>query len=161
MQSRFWKNGFGSTNNGPDAYQKAKDFIEDYNRNSKSKIQSITQLESGSVVVAVVDEFSIRVHKTIVQSGQICFVDGTSSLDRMNHQLIKLMTESPSGGLPLGFLILSDQKQETLEAGFAQLKQLLPEKAFGGRGVETGPELFMTDDDPVSSLYQIFCKRFL
>ena len=108
--------------------------------------------------VAVVDEISKIVHKTIVQSGQICFVDGTSSIDRMNHQLIKLMTESPSGGLPLGFLILSDQKQETLEAGFAELKQLLPEKAFAGRGVETGPELFMTDEDPVSSFYQIFCK---
>ena len=92
------------------------------------------------------------------QQPGICFVDGTSSLDRMNHQLIKLMTESPSGGLPLGFLILSDQKQETLKAGFAELKQLLPEKAFAGRGVETGPELFMTDDDPVSSFYQIFCK---
>ena len=99
---------------GFDAYQKAKEFIEDYNRKSESEVASITQLESGSVVVAVVDEFSKRVHKTIVQSGQICFVDGTSSLDRMNHQLIKLMTESPSGGLPLGFLILSDQKQETL-----------------------------------------------
>ena len=75
--------------------QKAKEFIEDYNRKSKSKIASITQLESGSVVVAVVDEFSKRVHKTIVQSGQICFVDGTSSLVRMNHPFIKLMTESP------------------------------------------------------------------
>ena len=92
----FGKNRFVSIN-GPDAYQKAKEFIEDYNRKSESKIASITQLESGSVVVAVVDEFSKRVHKTIVESGQICFVDGTSSLDRMNHQLIKLMTESPSG----------------------------------------------------------------
>ena len=157
LHTKFWKNRFDSIN-GPDAYQKAKEFIEDYNRKSESEVASITQLESGSVVVAVVDEFSKRVHKSIVQSGQICFVDGTSSLDRMNHQLIKLMTESPSGGLPLGFLILSDQKQETLKAGFAELKQLLPEKAFAGRGVETGPELFMTDDDPVSSFYQIFCK---
>ena len=90
--------------------QKAKEFIEDYNRKSKSKIASITQLESGSVVVAVVNEFSKRVHKSIAQSGQICFIDGTSSLDRMNHQLIKMMTESPSEGLPLGFLMLSDQK---------------------------------------------------
>ena len=70
------------------------------------------------------------------------------------------MTESPSGGLPLGFLILSDQKQETLEAGFAELKQLLPQKAFAGRGVETGPELFMTDDDPVSIFFHFFANDF-
>ena len=81
--------GFGSINcNGPDAYQKAKDFIEDYNRDSESKIASITQFMSGSVVIAVVDEFSKRAHKTIAQSGQICFVDGTSSLDRIYHELI-------------------------------------------------------------------------
>ena len=87
LHTKFWKNRFVSIN-GPDAYQRAKEFIEDYNRKSKSKIASITQLESGSVVVAVVYEFSKRVHKSIVQSGQICFLDGSSSLDRMNHQLI-------------------------------------------------------------------------
>ena len=149
LHTKFWQDKFG-TINGPDAYQKAKDFIENYNKTSESNIASIMQLENGAVVVAVVDEFSKRVHKVITQSGQICFIDATGSLDRMNHQLVKLMTESPSGGLPLGFLILSDQKQATLDAGFEQLKKLLPEKAFAGRGAERGPELFMTDDDAVS-----------
>ena len=76
LHTKFWRNRFGSIN-GPDVYQKAKEFIEDYNRKSESEVALITQLESGSVVVAVVDEFSKRVHKTIVQNGQICFVDGT------------------------------------------------------------------------------------
>ena len=149
LHTKYWKDRFGSIN-GPDAYQKAKEFIENYNKTSETNIASIMQLPNGSVVVAVVDEFSKRVHKVITQSGQICFIDATGSLDRVNHQLVKLMTESPSGGLPLGFLILSDQKQETLEAGFEELKKLLPEKAFAGRGAERGPELFMTDDDSVS-----------
>ena len=149
LHTKYWQDKFGSIN-GPDAFQKAKEFIQNYNETSESNIASIMQLPNGAVVVAVVDEFSKRVHKVITQSGQICFVDATGSLDRMNHQLVKFMTESPSGGLPLGFLILSDQKQETLEAGFEQLKKLLPEKAFAGRGVERGPELFMTDDDSVS-----------
>ena len=149
LHTKFWKDRFGSIN-GPDAYQKAKEFIETYNETSETNIASIKQLANGAVVVAVVDEFSKRVHKVITQSGQICFVDATGSLDRVNHQLVKLMTESPSGGLPLGFLILSNQKQETLEAGFEELKKLLPEKAFAGRGAERGPELFMTDEDPVS-----------
>ena len=122
LHTKFWKDRFGSIN-GPDAYQKAKEFIETYNETSETNIASIKQLANGAVVVAVVDEFSKRVHKVITQSGQICFVDATGSLDRVNHQLVKLMTESPSGGLPLGFLILSDQKQETLEAGFEELKK--------------------------------------
>ena len=67
----------------------------------------------------------------------------------MNHQLVKLMTESPVGGLPLGFIILSDQTEKTLDAGFEDLKKLLPDKAFFGRGAQRGPELIMTDDDSV------------
>ena len=52
LHTKFWKNRFVSIN-GPDAYQRAKEFIEDYNRKSESKIASITQLDSGSVIVAV------------------------------------------------------------------------------------------------------------
>ena len=49
----------------------------------------------------------------------------------------------------MGFIIVTDQKQKTLDAGFAGIKKLLPDGAFGGRGRERGPELTMTDDDQV------------
>ena len=64
--SQTYKPNFGRTDLVASMVQMAKEFIEDYNRRSESKIASITQLESGSVMVAVVDEFSKRVHKTIV-----------------------------------------------------------------------------------------------
>ena len=58
------------------------------------------------------------------------------------------MTESPSGGLPLGFLVLSNHTEETLDEGIKDLKALMPgPKAFGGRGVEVGPQVILTDDD--------------
>ena len=87
-----------------------------------------------------------RVHSVVPQSGQIMFVDATGSLDRCNHQLLKLMTESPVGGLPLGFIILSDQTEKALSEGLDEIKKLLPNEAFAGRSVETGPEIIMTDD---------------
>ena len=34
----------------------------------------------------------------------------------------------------MGFIIVTDQKQKTLDAGFAGIKKLLPDGAFGGRG---------------------------
>ena len=148
LHTQFWKEKYG-TINGPDSYQKATEFIDKYNNNAGCKVASIRQLENGTVVVAVVDELTKRVHKTVPQSGQIVFIDGTGSLDRVNHQLVKLMTESPVGGLPLGFIILSDQTEKTLDAGFEDLKKLLPDKAFFGRGAQRGPELIMTDDDSV------------
>ena len=62
--------------------------------------------------------------------------------------MVKFLTESPCGGLPLGFLVLSNHTEETLNAGIEDLKKLMPgEQAFAGRGVEIGPEVFLTDDD--------------
>ena len=149
LHSAYWRDKFG-TINGPDSYQKAFEFIEKYNKSTETKVASIRQLPNGAVVVVVVDELSKRVHSTVPQSGQIVFIDGTGSLDRLNHHVIKLMTESPVGGLPLGYMILSDQTEKTIDAGFEDLKKLLPKKAFYDRGPERGPELIMTDDDPVS-----------
>lgn len=62
------------------------------------------------------------------------------------------MTESPAGGLPLGFIVLSGQKEESLDVGFKAIKKLMPDGAFGERGAEMGQELIMTDGDSVSIL---------
>ena len=153
LHTSYMKGKFG-TINGADAYQKAVEFIAKYNENAGETLASIQQLDNreGTVIVCVVDQFMKRTHQIVPQSGQIMFVDCTGSLDRMNHQLLKLMTESPAGGLPLGFIVLSDQKEESLDAGFKAIKNLMPAGAFCGRGAEKGPELIMTDDDPVSIL---------
>jgi hypothetical protein len=152
LYTSYWHDKFG-TINGPEAFQKSKEFIDSYNSKAGAKVASIKQLENGSVVVCVVDEFMKRVHAVTPQSGQIMFVDATGSLDRLNHQLLKLMTESPVGGLPLGFIVLSEQTSKSLDVGFEEIKKLLPEEAFYGRGVEEGPAIIMTDDDSVSNLH--------
>ena len=164
LHSKYWSDKFG-TINGPDAFEKAKEFIENYNIKAGHTIASIKQNENGGVVVCVVDDFMHRVHSVVPQSGQIMFVDATGSLDRCNHQLLKLMTESPVGGLPLGFLILSEQTTKALSVGLDEIKKLLPDEAFAGRGVQTGPEIIMTDDDSVSivkfSVENLILARFI
>ena len=57
LHTKFWNDKFGSIN-GPDAYKKTKEFIENYNKTAESNIASIIQLPNGAVVVAVVDDFS-------------------------------------------------------------------------------------------------------
>ena len=136
--------------------KKSKGFIESYNEKAGHTIASIKQMENGGVVVCVVDEFMQRVHTAVPQSGQIMFVDATGSLDRCNHQLLKLMTESPVGGVPLGFIILSEQTENALSEGLEDIKKLFPDGAFAGRGVEEGPEVIMTDDDSVSIILYPF-----
>ena len=48
--------------------------------------------------------------------------------------MIKFLTESPAGGLPLGLLVLSNHTEATLTQGLKDLKALMPENAFAGRG---------------------------
>ena len=85
-------------------------------------------------------------------------------------KVIKFITESPAGGLPLGLLVLSNHTEATLTEGLRDLKALMPDNAFAGRGKvensrnifigmilyyqELGPKIIMTDDDKgeISSL---------
>ena len=39
------------------------------------------------------------------------------------------------------FLVLSNHTEATLDAGIQDLKALMPEDAFFGRGVEAGPQV--------------------
>ena len=48
--------------------------------------------------------------------------------------------------MPLGFVITSCEREEVLTHAFEALKNVLPEYAFGERGKEIGPTIFMTDD---------------
>ena len=55
------------------------------------------------------------------------------------------MTYSVMGALPVGVLITSDEKMQTLLQGFNLLKSCYKQDAFGGRG-ERGPAVIMTDN---------------
>ena len=43
--------------------------------------------------------------------------------------------------------MLSNHTEATLDAGLEDLKALLPDGAFSGRGKDVGPAVIMTDDD--------------
>ena len=65
-------------------------------------------------------------------------MDGTGSLDRLDTQLVKLMTCSPAGGLPLGFMLLGSKNEATTTAGMKEYKSMLSKDAFFKRG-DKGP----------------------
>jgi hypothetical protein len=143
LYSKYSKR-FGSAN-GPDSYLKAVEQVKKINDKAGEKVASIRQLTCGTVVVAVCDEVMKRTLTLVPQSGDIMYVDG--SLDRCNHQVVKFLTESPAGGLPVGLLVLINHTENTLDAGIEDLKALMPEGAFYGRGRDRGPKVIITDDD--------------
>ena len=87
-----------------------------------------------------------RVHQNVVQSAEVLYCDSTASLDRFNTPVFILSTSQASGGVPVGVIITSNEKEETIQAEMNLWKTVLPEKAFFGNGAEKGPAIVMTDD---------------
>ena len=87
-----------------------------------------------------------RVHETR-QAGEMAFMDSSGSLDRYNNPVFFMCTHHPCGALPLGVWVTSSQSQPCLENCLEKLKFILPSHAFGGKGPQKGPDIFMTDDD--------------
>ena len=140
----YMQEAFGKINS-PEAYEKAVEKVQEYNKKHGEELCVIKQME-GVTIVAVCDKLSKRVHNELPQAGDIIYVDATSNLDRQDSKLIKFMTCSPAGGLPLGFVITPSEGEDVLQAAFETFKEVLPEEAFNKRGKDEGPVLFMTDD---------------
>ena len=139
---------------GLDAYERAEELVRKFDDECKLShplpgtqcYAKIAQSLDGETAVVIVDPFMQRVHQTIPQSGDIVMIDATSNLDRNDSKLIHIVCPSPIGALPLADIIVTREDIGTLEFAFGLLKSVLPEKAFFGRGVDTGPQVIMTDD---------------
>ncbi|KAK1876115.1 1-phosphatidylinositol 45-bisphosphate phosphodiesterase gamma plc-3, partial [Dissostichus eleginoides] len=80
-----------------------------------------------------------KVHQ-LKHSGELCFIDSSGNMDRENCRVFLLLTHSCAGGLPLGILLCQSEDEQTIAQGLEQLKQVVGEKGFAGRGHE-GPQL--------------------
>ena len=133
LYSQFCHKTLGTVN-GPDATKKAYDMVKIYNEEAGEKLATLKFTKKNEVVIVVLDPLTKRVHQLVKQSGDIVYVDGTGSLDKLDTQLFKLMTCSPAGGLPLGFMLLGSKDEETIEAGLQEFKSLVGEDAFFQHG---------------------------
>lgn len=131
--------------NSVEAYRKAEDRVKQYNAKNNAELATIHQTEEGQHYVCVCDNLSQRVHEMLPQAGDIVFLDSTGSLDRQDSRFFRFLTCSPCGGLPLGYIISSNETEELLTKAMKQFKTILPSFAFFKRG-EKGPQCFLTDD---------------
>ncbi len=56
-----------------------------------------------------------RVHKKILQLGELCYMNASASFDPLNTSITLLYTSCSVRTLPLGVLITSDELEITLE----------------------------------------------
>ena len=86
-----------------------------------------------------------RAHQMLRQSGELEYIDATSSLARYNCPTFMISTCTPAGGIPLGVVITSGEDEATISQALMFLKSVFPPEAFYNRGSK-GPEMCITDD---------------
>jgi len=97
------------------------------------------------VVVAICTPLMKRVHRHIKHSGELVYVDvvGGSTAHGKHIRVYALMSYSPAGGLPLGVLILSNDRAANITTALHLYNTLLDGSCFFGRGL-AGPTIILT-----------------
>ena len=86
------------------------------------------------------------VHK-LRQAGEMAFMDSSGSLDHHNNLVYFTCTHHPSDALPLAVWVTSSKSESVLRSYLNKSIHVLPEHAFGEKGPERGPSIFLTDDN--------------
>ena len=137
---------------GPEMFDRLKALVQEYNKNAEVGGKCFLERYKNDggyeqqLVLTICTPLMSRVHKTR-QAGEMAFMDSSGSLDRHNNPVFFMCTHHPCGALPLAVWATSSQSQTSLESCLKSLKSILPSYAFGMRGPEAGPNLFLTDDD--------------
>ncbi|CAG8545287.1 5973_t:CDS:2, partial [Scutellospora calospora] len=134
--------------NGNSMFERLENEIKNYNElgYGKAVFHSFDKRKGQAFVLCIVSSLMQRIHKTIRQAGEICYIDASSSFDSLNTSITLLYTSCAVGALPLGIILTSNESEDTLEFAFNFLKTILPKKAFYNRGPEVGPSIIITDD---------------
>lgn len=99
--------------------------------------------DSQPLILAICTPLMSRVHQLVQQSGELVFIDSSSSFEDYNNPIFVISTSSAAGGLPLGVVVTSGESASTITSGMTHLKKLFPTGSFYGKGC---PENIITDD---------------
>ena len=102
----------------------------------KEHEKASTWLSDGSqpLVLAICTPVMACAHQMLRQSGELVYIDATSSLDRYNCPTFMISTCTPAGGIPLGVVITSREDEATISEALTFLKSVFPPEAFYSRG---------------------------
>lgn len=93
-------------------------------------------------IVTVITPVMRRAHEQM-KAGEIVFIDSSGSCNQSNSCITFMFGSTKLGGIPLGCVIHQLQTEENYLTGFSQIKLVLGNQAFGGKG---HPKVIMTDD---------------
>ena len=115
--------------------------------NGKASVQFFCKTDGSEddqpLVLAICTPLMSRVHKHIQQSGELVFIDSSSSFDDYNNPMFVVSTSSAAGGLPLGVVVTSGESSSIINSAMTHLQSLFPKGSFYDKG---SPDNIITDD---------------
>ncbi|XP_072050227.1 uncharacterized protein [Amphiura filiformis] len=144
LYQKVFKENYGK-GTGEDMLHSLHEMATQYNNDCETTSMVVDTTDDNQVIVAICTPLMQRVHTLEKHSGELCFMDASSNMDRHNCKVFLLLTHSCVGGLPIGVLITTSETQTTIVAALKLYKSILPPGCFGGRGT-IGPQVFITDD---------------
>lgn len=121
------------------------DKLDEYRKaNPEASYSTMHQIYGGDdtpLIITIVTPLMKRVNKEVQQLAELVFIDATSNTEEHNLKVFVICIHNVAWALPLGIVITSDERENTLKQGFEMLQSCLPDDAFYGRGPRLGPEV--------------------
>ena len=133
--------------------------VQNYNNSGQGKaaLQEYDVHIGKAFILCIVTNLMCRVHKKVLQAGELCYVNALASFDPLNSSIILFYTSCVIETLPLSLFITSDKLEITLEKAMNLFKMILPLYTFFGRGPQIRLIVFLTDDLSVEHNVLEFC----
>ena len=88
-----------------------EELTQQYNAALETPGMAVSVTDDKQVVMAICTPLMQRVHTLHKYSGEMCFIDASSNMDRHNCKVFLLLTHSCVGGLPIGVLITTSEQR--------------------------------------------------
>ncbi len=129
-------------------FERLAELVQNYNDSGQGKaaLQEYDVHIGKAFILCIVTNLMCRVHKKVLQAGELCYVNALASFDPLNSSITLLYTSYVVGALPLGLFVTSDELEITLEKAMNLFKTILPPYVFFGCEPQIRLMVFLTDD---------------
>ncbi|RGB43005.1 hypothetical protein C1646_750389 [Rhizophagus diaphanus] len=112
-----YRNNALRSRNGKKMFERLTEVIDNYNSlgNGRAIMQEYDAQAGKAFILCIMTSLMCRIHKKILQAGELCYVNFSASFNPLNTSITLLYTNCTAGALPLEVLITSDELEITLE----------------------------------------------
>ncbi|GAB6023254.1 hypothetical protein CHUAL_014212 [Chamberlinius hualienensis] len=122
-----------------------KNIVDCYEEKHGGNAAKMALVNEKDVIVAICSPLMKRCH-SLSTAAEVVYVDSSGNTEKFNCKVYVLLINSCTGGLPIGVIISTSEKETVLASALQLYLELLSaENCFGGRG-KVEPEIFLTED---------------